>query len=46
MINPQQTFPSMVKTEGVSPKDKDAPLTILFNIVFDVLAIAIREKKK
>ena len=49
MINPQQTLSSMAKIESISPKVRNKTrvptLTLLFNIVLEVLATAIREEK-
>ena len=48
MINPQQTLSSMAKIESISPKVRNKTrvptLTLLFNIVLEVLATAIREE--
>ena len=50
MINPQQTLSSMAKIESISPKVRNKTrvptLTLLFNIVLEVLATAIREEKE
>ena len=50
MINPQQTLSSMAKIESISPKVRNKTrvptLTLLFNIVLEVLATAIRKEKE
>ena len=50
MINPQQTLSSMAKSESISPKVRTKTrvptLTLLFNIVLEVLVTAIREEKQ
>ena len=50
MTNPQQILSSMVKNESISPKVRSKTrmptLTLLFNIVLEVLATAIREEKE
>ena len=50
MINPQQTLSLMVKNESISPKSgtrQGFPVSpLLFNIVLEVLATAIRAEKE
>ena len=50
MINPQQTLSLMVKNESISPKSgtrQGFPFSpLLFNIVLEVLATAIRAEKE
>ena len=50
MINPQQTLSLMVKNESISPKSgtrQGFPFSpLLFNIVMEVLATALREEKE
>ena len=50
MTNPQQILSSMVKNESISPKVRSKTrmptLTLLFNIVLEVLATAIGEEKE
>ena len=50
MINPQQTLSSMAKSESISPKVRTKTrvptLTLLFNIVLEVLVTAIRAEKE
>ena len=50
MINPQQTLSLMVKNESISPKSgtrQGFPFSpLLFNIILEVLATAIRAEKE
>ena len=50
MISPQQTLFSVEKSESIHPKIRNKTrvplLPLLFNIVLEVLATAIREEKE